>query len=379
MIWGALLIPFLAAFVLWRWYAHHMVWWEYLLPLAVSAMLIGVAGGVAEHSMVTSTEYWGSAVTKAEYYEDWNEYIHRTCSETCCCDKDGKNCSTRYYDCSYVQYHSAYWELQTTTGEELRIDEWQYNRLVKRFGGARFEDLHRHYHTNDGDKYVTTWPQDSATLEPVTTTHTYENRVKAADQSIFHFRRIAEKERDSLGLFDYPPIRFRYHQEAVLGDTTREARAANYRLKWWNAVLGPAKEARVSVLVFHDKPRTTGIQQEWAWAGGNMNEVVLCIGLDRARRVQWCHPMSWSTDEQLEAELRQYVEAQDTVDLVAVADFLGPLVRRHFVRRDFHQFDYLSIEPPGWAVVLVYFLTALACTITGAFAVGNEAVPQMNR
>ena len=371
IIWGALLIPILGAWVLHHWWPHRTMWWEYALPLTVCSLLVFGMKSCVEHQQVQSTEYWGSAGTEARYYEDWNEYVHRTC--TCCCDEDGNNCTT--YDCSYVRYHSPYWQLHTSTQEVLRISEERYQQLRQRWGNERFTDLRRNYHTNDGDLYTAVWPGDSITLEPVTTIHSYENRVKAADASIFHFRTVPPSMADSIGLFSYPAVQAPYTQHALLGAEGPHADSANKALMHWNALLGPENEVKLFVLVFRNKPRTTGQWQEWHWKGGNMNELVICLGLDSADRVQWCHPISWGTDHRLQADIRQHVETQDTLDILAFSRWLGPVVSKHFVRRDFKEFDYLTVEPSTGAVVTVYIITLLMTVFCCVFAVQNEADP----
>lgn len=375
MIWGALAIPVLTAWVLHQWWPHRTLWWEYVLPLVVCAVLIGSMKACVEHTQVQSTEYWGSVATSAHYYEPWNEYIHKTCSRTHCSGSgNNRRCHTTYYDCSYVRDHSAYWEVRTTLGEVIRVPQAKYDELRMRWGNRQFQDMRRNYHTKDGDMYYTVWPKDSVRLEPVTTTHTYENRVKAADASIFHFELVSDAMADSLGLHDYPGVQHPYTQVALLGARDTAAQRA---LMHWNAVLGAPKEVKLFVLVFRNKGREYGQLQEWYWKGGNMNEVVVCLGLDDANRVQWCHPMSWGTDHVLQATIRQHVETRDTLDLLGFSRWLGPVVQEHFVRRDFAEFDYLTVEPPTWAVVTTYVLTLVISVLLGVFAVQNEADPWM--
>ena len=59
---------------------------------------------------MNDTEYLGYYITKASYYEPWNEYIHRTCTREVYDgrDSDGNpKYRTEHYDCSYVEYHHA--------------------------------------------------------------------------------------------------------------------------------------------------------------------------------------------------------------------------------------------------------------------------------
>ena len=141
LIWGAILIPICTAIILLTFFKHDTTWWEFFIPLLVSILMIGGSKAIIEHSQVTTTEYWGSFVNVVEYYEAWNEYIHQTCTRTVSC---GKDCTTtETYDCSYVQYHSPYWQIRTTTNERVNITQSQYKGFVRKFGNQSFVDLRR--------------------------------------------------------------------------------------------------------------------------------------------------------------------------------------------------------------------------------------------
>jgi len=182
--YGALLIPVIAAFILWKYFSHKTVWWEFCIPLFVSLIMIFSMKCIIEAVQVSSKEYWGSLVSRVEYYEEWNEWITKTCTRECCCDSKGQNCEEESYDCSYCQTHPAQWLLITTTGESVAIDQEEYIKIKHTFGNETFTELNRNYYTKDGNEYSCTWKRDSLNAVPVTTTHTYENRVKAAPQSV---------------------------------------------------------------------------------------------------------------------------------------------------------------------------------------------------
>src|SRR5690606_26786934 len=123
---------------------------------------------------------------RVEYYEDWDEWITQTCTRTCCCDSKG-NCSTETYDCSYRKYHPQKWGIVTTTNEYVSITKHQYREIKSYFKNERFIDLNRRFYRKDGDKFISEWQKDSGSAIPVSTEHSYVNKVKAADQSVFHF------------------------------------------------------------------------------------------------------------------------------------------------------------------------------------------------
>lgn len=357
IIYGALLIPFIIAFFLYYFFKERIVWWELFIPLFVSLIFIFLMKTTVEAVQVSSKEYWGSFIQRVEYYEEWDEYIHQTCTRSCCCDSNGANCSTETYDCSYVSYHPAYWKIVTNNGEHVSISRAEYQRIKSLFNNEEFTDMNRSYHSIDGDMYYSTWNNDSATAVQVTTVHTYENRVKAADQSVFHFEKVNKVDIKRFGLIDYPSIEDKYKMPAVLGDNSPQAVAADKKFQYINGLLGKSKQVRVFVLLFKNQSIDAAFYQESYWSGANMNEFVICIGTDNANAVKWAKVFSWTRSELLKVQVKQLLQRQKKLDLDALAYFTQVQLEKQFVRRDFKEFDYLTVEPPTWAVLLAYMLT----------------------
>lgn len=372
IIYFALLIPIITAIVLYFWFSRKTLWWEFAVPFVLSLILILSAKAIIEISQVDCKEYWGSFISRIEYYEEWDEWISQTCTRQCCCDSKGENCSTETYDCSYRRYHSPYWQIITTTGETVDISEQEYNRLTKLFGNQKFTDMGRDYYTIDGDKYSCEWMRDSAKAVPVTTVHTYENRIKAADQSVFHFRKVDTSDIKMYGLKEYPSINDDYKQDALMGEYTKDGELANKKLQYINGLLGSKKQVKVFVIVFRDKPIEAALYQESYWSGANMNEFVVCIGMDNARNVKWCYPISWTTSEKLKVDVRQFVTSQSKLNLCSLADYIKVQVDKQFVRRDFKEFDYLTVEPSAGAIIFTFILTILVNLGLSFWIISNE-------
>lgn len=371
IIYLALLVPVLAALVLLVFFRHRMAWFEYSIPFVVSVILVVASKAITEGVQTCDKEFWGSNVRLAEYYEDWNEYIHRTCTESYPCGTDSKGNTeycTRTYDCSYVDYHSAYWEIATTSKEVLSISSEEYDRLAQQFGNQEFVELNRNYHTDDGDKYVTAWQDERETARPVVTEHSYENRVQASDD-VFNFPPVSKEDIAFYGLHDYPEVR-NYSCRTILGF---DDALAEKELRFINGDLGPHKQVRVWVVIFNSKPRDAGLLQEAYWKGGNKNEFVVTIGIDSlSRKVQWCYPFSWTEVQRLKIDVRNFVESQNELDLLALADFLETNLTQSFVRKQFADFNYLTVDPPLSAVLLTFVLTILVNLGVSWWAIKNE-------
>jgi hypothetical protein len=368
----SMLIPVVTAFVLWQFFERKTLWWEFLIPFAVSIVLVITAKLLVEDAFVKSEEYWGSFVDRVEYYEEWDEWIDQTCTRECCCDSKGENCSTETYDCSYRRDHPAEWVLINTIGESIQISQIEYERLKHKLGNDKFVDMHRDYYHIDGDMYTSIWDRDSLKATPVTTLHYYDNRIKASDASVFHFDDLDEKDVARYGLKQYPSILDRYKMDAVLGDQSNDAAIANAKLKHLNAELGPRKEICLFILVFKNQPLEAAFKQEAFWKGANMNEFVVCIGINDDREVQWNKVISWTTNERLKMDVTNMVNQQKTLNLCSIVDRMNPMVSEGFSRRDFQEFNYLTVEPPTWAIVLVYTLVLLVNIGLTLWIIGNE-------
>jgi len=366
IIYGALLIPIITAFILYKYFSHKTIWWEFAVPFIVSLIFIVSMKSIIEAVQVSCKEYWGSFIKQVNYYEDWNEYIHRICTRSC-----GKNCITTY-DCSYVQYHPPRWEITTTTNETVSITQREYNRVKSIFNNESFVDLHRHHFTNDGDLYYSSWSNDSVRAVPVTTIHRYENRIKASDQSVFHYGEVSDSDKVKYSLKEYPEIWEDYKTISVLGDSSQDALLADKKAQYINGLLGSKKEVRLFILVFKNQPIEAAIYQEWYWCGGNMNEIVACIGIDNQRNIKWAKTISWTRSESLKAEITQHINSQSKLNLSVTTEWMKSRIESKFKRRDFKEFNYLTVEPPLWAVILTYLLTITINVLLSRWIILNE-------
>ncbi len=362
IIWGAMAIPVVTAIVLFVWFRHKTVVWEFVVPFAVSIVCIALFKYTTQKVQTSDSEFWGGWATHAQYFERWNEKVPCThtkyCSETCR-NSDGstyscqKPCGNQHlYD---VDDHPPRWVLNDSNGESQSISRGQFEELATKWHSRKFVDLHRHYHTVDGDKYVATWDKDDKTFVAVTTRHTYENRVQAST-SLFNFERVDPK---LWKLYEYPGIGT-WDQPAILGGNGAQAQEADTLLRTGNAKLGRGKQVKMFVLQFGpESTLQTGLAQENYWRGGNKNEFTLALGTDDSGKVTWAHVISWTQEDRLKIDVREHALHQGQLDLVDLTQYMIDEVGARFERKAFADFSYLTVEPPGWAVALSYLLTLL--------------------
>jgi len=361
VIWLALLIPIITAFILYRFFVHETAWWEFAIPFAASLIMILIMKFSTELAQTTDTEYWNEPLTQAIHSQAWDEEVSCTHSYDCNCTKDSKGnetCQTCYRHSYDVDYHPEYWEVTTASGNSARVSQSEYIRLTKKWSNESFVDKHRDFHSIDGDWYVSTCPAIDSKIECFVSPHYYENRVQAS-HSVFNYPEISDKDKAFYGLYEYPEITEGYKQRSILGygDTTQNT--AERKMQILNAKLGPKKQVKVFVLIFRNKSDDVAYQQECYWKGGNKNEFIVCIGLDNANNVKWCRPFSFTEVQEIKVETRNFVQEMGQLNLSKISDFLYSEVDSKFKRKSFEDFSYLTVEPKGWQVVLTFILTLL--------------------
>jgi hypothetical protein len=326
MVYGSLVVVLIVTLIFYLIDKKAYKWWEFFVPLIITVGLIIGAKAIIDHTSVKFTEYWGETIVSVFEEEPWNEWVHRTCTETypCGTDSEGntKYC-TRTYDCSYQDDHGPRWYCKTDLGNTYSMTEKMHDELVSLYGtGKKVVRTRKNYASRDkavnsrgtkfegtrvgktSDIFQTTWPNTEESRKGVFTKHRYENRIKASDLSIFNISVVTEEEADSLGLFDYPKNIDEYKCPVILGANIPDETQDLFRRL--NAKFGPSNQLRLWILVFEDKPAITANYQENYWVRGNKNELVVCIG-KKGEEIQWAHSFSWSLSGALTAETAQKV------------------------------------------------------------------------
>jgi hypothetical protein len=380
IIWFAALIPLIGAGAIYWIWNQKVLLWEAGVMVAVPMILIACAKGCSEYSQTKATEYWGGYVTSAAFFEDWNEKV--SCRHPIPCrhpeystDSKGKRYQSGYkhsndgYEHLYdVDYHPEYWEVHTSVNETREIARSSFENLCVQFGNRIFINLHRDYHTKNGNKYLTTWGGEAEKLEPVTVARSYENRVQAS-KSVFNFKEVNPQD---YNLFEHPKLNG-FSQQCTMGPGATAP--VEKKFQYMNATLGAPRQVRLYVLVFQNQPIQAAMEQEAYWKRGNKNEFVTCVGVDKDLAIKWAHVFSWTEIEELKIEARNQIMGMKTLDLLAYADWLRPMIESKWVRKNFEDFNYLSVEPTMSAVIWTFVMTIIVTIGIGAWAVLNPFEP----
>lgn len=444
ILYLAFLIPLVVTGIFYYFKKHEITWWEFFIPIGCTLVMIFVSKLIIQTTTVNFTEYWGSTVTAVFEEEPYNYWHSETCSRSVACGTDSEGNTeycTEYYDCSHQDDVSPSWWAITNLDEKFGISEKQHDELLKQFGTKKTNiDSHDNYAPRDyavgsnGTKfegkrvgeisyvYQTSWNGSDNTRKAYTSKHSYVNKIKASDLSIFNISIVKEEDADSLGLYKYPE----YNGGGLFSNTEGleyptilggdVSKATQEKFKRLNGKFGVSNQLRLWILIFENKPMSIAEYQENYWVKGNKNELVVCIG-KKGNEIQWSHAFSWAISSTLTAEVQNQVlnlytykdsiikrnlpviipvtkdlkkkvlgkageklpdvlplPNQVTADSTIRVKSQYPVLTEQtwndyynylnanlnkFQRRSFKEYDYLTVEPSKGAIILVFVLSLL--------------------
>lgn len=351
-----LLIPFIVALILLIFFRKETVWWEYFILLVPSVLFYFLIRFIIISVEESSTEYLGTYATMITHYDDWDEWIHRTCTKTV---GSRKHRHTVTYDCSYREYHPEKWEIKDREGCEFPISKREFDSIRNVWKTQKkFKDMHRHYFTKDGDAQYYTWDsRKRLTIHDLTYPKPYDNKIKLS-KSIFNFEDIDEDEAKRLGLYEYPEVSDQFYQCPLIGFRGKDFKGRR-EFEYLNGMYGKKYQFRCFVLFFYNKDITISVRQRDYWVGGNKNEFIVCIGLDSiTNNIQWNNCFSWSDNPSLEVHTEQYLNSCTKLNLSELSKFIQKRVPTEWKRKEFSDFNYIHIEltTTQYVIILIFIL-----------------------
>lgn len=354
MIWLCLLIPLAAVLIQYKYFSQEIHPWEYVLQFLIPTLLIFCTKLGIETYLTTDLEYLSGYALTATHEEPWNEYIHQTCTRTVSDGNGGT--TTQTYDCSYVKYHPERWDVLDNMGNTLPIPQQRYRHLTSIWGNNKKVGRNRGY-TISGDIFKTKWGGQDKNLQKVVVPHKYTNKVQSSS-SVFNF-----SQENPEGLFDYPEAGF--ETPSVLG--YKNCRCFDLL----NSKLGKPYQIRVWILVYNNKPMSIFERQRNFWKNGNKNEFIYGIGLKNGR-VSWVNTMTWCEVDEFNVEARNLVKIGQPLNLCELEAEFRPLVQKKWKRKSFEDFQYLSVDLPPSATIMILLLTLTSSVGLAIFFIKND-------
>lgn len=319
---------------------------SWLVPILSSAALIAIIAMVMRANENTDTEYLSYYLTKIQYEEPWDERV-KTDKINTKSDKEKEKMSRNERNEDYLYKtvsHPAKWTGITNTNKTVEISEEEFTRIKALWNTPEvFIDKHRNYYKKDGNAYEHSWNNQDNTMICYTQTQPYKNKLLNSE-SAFSFKEFTPEEKEKLGLLDYPEVQENGVVNPIIGYNKFITQADIDTLRFFNAKYGASNQIQTFLLVFTDKSAAIAEDQRAYWQGGNKNEFVTCVGIDpETNKVNWVNCFSWLDNSSLEANCRNFLMKDSTLNIQSYYKFLVDNIDQ-WKRKEFKDFDYISTE-----------------------------------
>ena len=98
----------------------------------------------------------------------------------------------------------------------------------------------------------------------------------------------------------------------------------------------------------------------------------MCFGLDSENNIQWADAFSWSDKKDLEVNFRDFYLQKNKVNLTELGEWIKPNVSRYWARKNFSDFDYITIELSNTQIIWLFVIVLLFNIIMSIFIINND-------
>jgi len=341
-------IPPVIGAVLWV-KTREVVWWEWLGSAALGFIVAGIIHALVMFGMTSDVETWSGKISYAVHYPRWVEEYTKTHTRTV---GSGKNARTETYTTIEHRTHPEHWVAFLGFGsaeEEREISREFFSEIVKSFGGQVDTISGRRPGFDGGDRNDYHAKNRTGYIYPVTTTKTFENRVKCAP-SVFSYVEVPENS----PVYDWPENEDWRHSNRLLGSAKNGVTL--YEWDCMNTRLGASKKVNVILIGFGERDASVAQLQEAKWIGGKKNDLVLCYGGSN-EKPSWAVVFGWTEREivkrNLEAILLENPVNNDLIPKIEAE------IRANYVIKDWSKFDYIDVTPPWWGIIVLIVVMAV--------------------
>lgn len=299
------------------------------------------------------TEVWSGVVEDWSHKEEWDEWVPP--QTTCTSDAKGnQSCTTTP---GYWVHHDAENHIKTTDNGWISVTK-----------------------SPDGRKFDDSWPNDVGPLKefwkkgsPTASTHSYRNNVQAS-YSIFKNENINLE--DFKDLPEYPDkVKNYVDVDRIIGSVPNKKEATqllaemnshmNKMVKGEDGKKRSWKQVNVIfVNVGADKPQEYGLALQDKWENGNKNDFIVSFSMNKDGKLNWVYPFTWSEVERLKIDVRELMMQTETIsDFKPIVKEVSNLVIEKYERKEFADFDYLSVDLSTISHVLIWISNIIAAII----------------
>ena len=338
---------------------HSIVWWEAFSMGIIAFSIAGVAHFAAIKGLSSDRETFSGVAIQVVHIPWWKDRVRHTRTVT---SGSGKNQTTRTEVYYTETSHPESWKCRGDFGSYLgvrtfKISKSFYNKIKKNFGGEVRKVKGNRPDFNRGDRNDYWTDNKTGFFLPMNTWVGFENRLKAGP-SLYDFASIPKGEI----LYSYPSNTNPFKSNRLLGTAATKVSL----LEWdkMNSRVGPKKKANIILIGFGDRlgGNMLAEYQKSAWKGGKKNDVVICYGGKDPLHPDWVQTFGW-TDQELVKRNLDSLLMDNPVDTTIIPKVEAEIMTNYKIK-EWKDFDYLEISPPGWVVWLYVLILSV---ILGGF------------
>jgi len=338
-----LLFPLAWPFVAKRIWHTTINWTEMTIQIVGVCALVAITWQLGIYGQTTDTEIWNGQITSKKV-------------------NDGHY--TRSYDCNCTSYSCGTSQSPRTCTRCQTCYEDHYTRSYDGYssvGNFTFDSIDSTSRLRRNSFGPPVSYSRCEVGEPAAREHSYTNYVQAVPESLFHDDSAIKTYESQVPA--YPRVHSFYKINRVLqvGTNYKDAKALNDQLNVALKTLGPQKQANIVVILTEVDDPSYRYAVERKWLGGEKNDVVVFIGLDKTT-ITWTDVMTWALNEGNElfqVTLRDDLRALKTIDDVnALSGAVVKDIKGLYDRPHMKDFEYLedAIDPPTWVIILAIIL-----------------------
>jgi Ca2+/Na+ antiporter len=369
ILFGILIVPFFATFVLFFFFKHKLVWWELGLPLLISIILLILIYWFDYFYQTTDVVVNATFIEEVIFEEEWDQQVRDTCTDNVC-DENGRNCKDETYDCTKIIIHPKQYYAVNSRKNKIPISEKQFQAIQQQFNNLAKQIPKRGQYSLEGAIYRSAWNKDTASAIVYNQPSYYTNRAKASSHSVFNHDTYSKDCRSDFLLYPMELTLSEFNNQVIFSPwQTHEM--LNNKLNYLNAKSDTSVGVQFLVLIYDNLPQEISYSQEVCWGGAKKNQFVITVGMKDSIQIDWSRVFSWTENEKIKLQTSSFINQQKELNLTNLIAFLNTEIVENFKQKDFDDFSYLSIEPSFYTILFSYVLILVVSIVVTVWCIIN--------
>lgn len=341
---------------------------EWAIGSVISIIISLIFWFAVIHGMTIDEEIISGKIINIKYEPRWIEEYIETHTTT-----DDKGNTSTYTTIEHRTHGPNWWYISSYGNSRIiktDINRNTYNYLLLKFGKEN-KKLGDRPGFDGGDRYDYYGENINNWIEPVTSTLTFTNKIKAAP-SVFSYVKVSDK----IPVFKYPEEKNEFCTTRLLGIAKEHFDKRKFDLM--NSRLGPYKRVNIIIIGFIDKDVSLAQYQEAKYVGGKKNDLVICYGWNsKEKKVIWSKVFGWTEKAIVKRNIESFfIDNKFNLTIKNDCDILLEIteveIKENYRIKDWTKFDYITVEPPAWSYIVLIIVSLFVQIVLYFIFIKNE-------